>query len=81
MIPMFLAYKPPQMLPTKVLNPLITQESAESPTGSSKFKRFQSTLRLDGSLVSLKNLPFPGCWCSVGLVMVAFGGIVFIASS
>lgn len=69
MNPMFLVYKPPQMLPTKVLNRIGT------PTGSSKLKRGLSMLHPDGF-----SLLDPDCWSLVGLIMVISGGIIFIVS-
>lgn len=39
MNPMYLAYKPPEMLPTKTLNPTSNSEKGSQPTNKSKIKR------------------------------------------
>ncbi|KAL9612276.1 MAG: hypothetical protein Q9167_003144, partial [Letrouitia subvulpina] len=39
MNPMYLAYKPPEMLPTKTLNPTSNSEKGSQPTSKSKVKR------------------------------------------
>jgi hypothetical protein len=78
MAPMFLVYRPPQMLPTEILNPVDKKTTANS-TDSSKSKRDLSVELPDSSsLFSQKNLLDSDYSFWFGIVMVVIGGTIFI---
>lgn len=80
MIPLFLVYKPPQLLPTRVLNPIA--ESSETPSDSSKSKRDTSS-RIAGCsmLFSPKDAENRTLWLWVSIAMISIGGIIIVCSS
>ncbi|KAJ5081327.1 hypothetical protein NUU61_009591 [Penicillium alfredii] len=65
--PMYLAYRPPKMLPTTTLNP--------TPTGSHK-KRSLS----ESHLIIKEELINPDRWWWLGVVMTSLGGMAFYCS-
>lgn len=69
MHPMYLAYKPPKMLPTTTLNPM--------PTGSHQ-KRDMSGSGVH--LVIREELVNPDRWWWFGVMMTSLGGLAFFFS-
>lgn len=74
MNPMYLAYRPPEMLPTSTLNPMTTATAA--PTGSRKLKRSLSedvALPLNHKVLSKRDENTNTTWMyglSLGLTVV-----------
>lgn len=69
MHPMFLAYRPPKMLPTNTLNPM--------PTGSSKKRDLSGQ---DLHLVIKEELINPDRWWWFGVLATSLGGAAFFFS-
>ncbi|KAL4876666.1 protein rot1 [Aspergillus karnatakaensis] len=74
MIPMYLAYQPPEMLPTTTLNP-VTSKKAKRQAKVEPDESFN--LR---ALVSKDTLVDPNRWLWVGVIMSAMGGIAMFFS-
>ena len=79
--PMYLAYKPPEMLPTQTLNPTATTSGAEA-TSTGKIKR--NSRSMDGFVESLnkhvlgrRRFVNADKWWWIGLGMTALGGVVY----
>ena len=76
---MYLAYKPPEMLPTQTLNPTATDSSAARFTGKTK----RSFKDMDGFVEPMNKKGLgkrKGCvsadsWWWIGLGMTALGGV------
>lgn len=69
MHPMYLAYRPPKMLPTTTLNPM--------PTGSHQ-KRDMSASGIH--IVVKEELMNPDRWWWFGVMMTSLGGLAFFFS-
>ncbi|KAL4790693.1 protein rot1 [Aspergillus venezuelensis] len=74
MIPMYLAYRPPEMLPTGPLNP-VKSKKAKRQSGVEQGTAF--SLR---SLVSKDSLADPDRWLWIGVVMSAMGSVALFFS-
>lgn len=74
MAPMYLAYRPPEMLPTKPLSDL-TSKNNKRHFGGDPGKRVGL-----GSLVSKDSLLDPDRWLWLGVVMSAVGGLTLFFS-
>ncbi|MCJ1370687.1 Reversal of tor2 lethality [Loxospora ochrophaea] len=77
--PMYLVYKPPQMLPTQTLNPTTTSSAPGSTsTANSKLRRSLSGLpgSIDDSTISRrKHAVNADRWWWIGVGMTAIGGV------
>lgn len=73
MHPMYLIYKPPQMLPTQTLNPTSSKRKrqVEGDTGG----RFSIK-----NLVSREKVGDPNNWLWLGIFMTTLGGITLLRS-
>lgn len=84
MIPMYLAYQPPQMLPTQTLNPTSTSGQAQA-TGNSRVKRDLSheyIEPLNKNIVITPKEPInPDRWWWIGMGLTAVGGVAYVYSS
>jgi len=86
MNPMFLAYKPPQMLPTQTLNPTPTGTAAgATSTANSRVKRDitgqQIIEPLNKNVKFFKNEPINADrWWWIGVGMTAVGGVAYLYS-
>ena len=74
MHPMYLVYKPPQMLPTQTLNP-ISSGKGKRQVGGDAEGRFNIK-----HLVSSEKVGDPNNWLWLGIVMTALGGITLLRS-
>ncbi|KAL4865549.1 protein rot1 [Aspergillus spectabilis] len=74
MIPMYLAYQPPEMLPTMTLNPITSRKAKRQVQGESDAP---FDLR---RLISKDTLVDPDRWLWVGVVMSAMGGVAIFFS-
>ncbi|KAI9888086.1 MAG: Reversal of tor2 lethality [Watsoniomyces obsoletus] len=77
--PLYLAFKPPQMLPTQTMNP--TTAAAPAATGSGKVKRATGELNVPLNKRALKKRKEPidaDRWWWVGLGMTALGGVGYL---
>ena len=84
MNPMYLAYRPPQMLPTQTLNPTASATGTSSAKATSKAKRnfdepseFQESLNA-GALLPREKQTNPDKWWGFGLAMTAIGGVGYL---
>lgn len=84
MVPMFLAYKPPQMLPTQTLNPTTTSGGPAKATSKSRVKRdiVEEIIQpLNKNALITGNDPINADrWWWVGVGMTAIGGVVYMYS-
>ena len=82
MVPMYLAYKPPQMLPTQTLNPTTASSTGGAKaTGGSKAKRWLSPdsgnfLNKDALLKTSEPLNADRLWW-IGVGMTGIGGVLY----
>ncbi len=79
--PLYLAYKPPQMLPTQTMNPTTAAPAGATATGSAKVKRAEGDLNLPLNKRALKKRKEPidaDRWWWVGLGMTALGGVGYL---
>lgn len=67
--PMYLAYRPPKMLPTSTLNPM--------PTGSRKKRDLTGAAF---HMVVKDELVNPNRWWWFGVLMTSLGGVAFFCS-
>jgi len=77
MNPMYLAYRPPQMLPTITMNPTKTA-GAPKATGSSKVKRGakEAEVPFNKNVIVKRREPINADrWWWIGVGMTALGGI------
>ncbi|KAI9930226.1 hypothetical protein ASPWEDRAFT_733041 [Aspergillus wentii DTO 134E9] len=74
MHPMYLAYKPPQILPTSTLNP-IHDKKRKRQLGGETEKSFSIK-----HLVTKEDLMNPDRWLWFGIVMTSLGGVAFFYS-
>ena len=74
MIPMYLAYRPPEMLPTGPLSPVKSKKAKRQSGG------WQGTTFSLGSIVSKDSLANPDRWLWVGVVMSAMGSLALFFS-
>ncbi|KAL2847317.1 protein rot1 [Aspergillus pseudodeflectus] len=74
MHPMYLAYRPPEMLPTTTLNPISSKRSKRDNS-----RKTTPTFDL-GKIVSRDNLIDPNRLMWVGIIMSAMGGIAMFMS-
>ncbi|KAL4742663.1 protein rot1 [Aspergillus similis] len=74
MIPMYLAYRPPEMLPTGPLKSIVPKRAKRYFDGE-KVTPFDL-----GTLISTDNLVDPNRWLWVGIVMSTMGGIALFFS-
>lgn len=74
MHPMYLIYKPPQMLPTQTLNPSSSSKSKRQVEGGTG-GRFSIK-----DLVSREKVGDPNNWLWLGIFMTTLGGITFFRS-
>ncbi|KAL4927319.1 protein rot1 [Aspergillus undulatus] len=74
MIPMYLAYKPPEMLPTGSLNAITSKKNKRQVDGG------VDTAFVLRRLVSKDSLVDPDRWLWVGVVMSAMGGVALFFS-
>ncbi len=82
MHPMYLAYKPPTMLPTQTLHPSSTASNPATATNHSRLKKRDTTNTIAGAG---KYFPSPtdsrwgnpDTWWSIGLAMTSFGSILY----
>jgi len=84
MNPMYMAYNPPQMLPTQTLNPTPTATGAKA-TGASRIKRDvtgQQILEpLNKNVKFYSNEPIDADkWWWIGVAMTAVGGVAYLYS-
>ncbi|KAI9704798.1 MAG: Reversal of tor2 lethality [Candelina mexicana] len=80
--PMYLAYKPPQMLPTQTLNPTSTGTAAPKATTGSKVRRGlsdENALPLNRNVVKKRSEPYNAdkLWW-IGAGMTALGGVGYL---
>ena len=80
--PMYLAYKPPQMLPTQTLNPTATSEGQSKATGKAKRDVLEDDIFKDAPLnkhvLAKRNDPINADkWWWIGVGMTAFGGVAY----
>ena len=80
MNPMFLAYKPPQMLPTQTLNPTPSQTgAAATSTSGSKIRRglddHAAPLPMNHRVIRTGKPIDADKWWWVGVGMTALGGV------
>ena len=84
MNPMWIAYQPPQMLPTVTLNPTATATGAAA-TGSSKMKRDTQDFFMEplnkNALVRQQPRINADSWWWAGVAMTAAGGVMYMYSS
>ncbi|KAI9845285.1 MAG: Reversal of tor2 lethality [Thelocarpon superellum] len=85
MNPMYLAFRPPQMLPTVTMNPTATAtgtgSSAATSTGSGKIRRGLEELKLpmNHQVMSKRRTPIDADkWWWVGVGMTALGGMCYL---
>jgi hypothetical protein len=85
MNPMFLAYSPPQMLPTITMNPTATSPSATGKTKRSGEEEFVLPLNKDAAHIkraieqpSLIRRVDPNMLWWVGVGMTIFGGAAYL---
>lgn len=87
MNPMYLAYRPPQMLPTQTMNPTTTATAAEATAqateagASAKVKRGLEELSLPLNKHALKKRAEPvnvDRWWWIGVGMTALGGAAYM---
>ena len=89
MHPMFLAYTPPQMLPTSILNPIATSSAPTGkPTSNSRVKRAiddgsgDTIERLYKKVILTPSEPFnPDRWWWVGIGLTAVGTMLYMYPS
>jgi len=77
MIPMYLVYSPPEMLPTSTLHP----EATPTGKGSSKLKRAifgENGPKNDRVLKRTQEVLDPTRWWWFGLVLTGFGGFLYM---
>lgn len=81
MAPMYLAYSPPQMLPTQTLNPTATSSGGAAATGNSKAKRdyFEDHIDpLNKNAIVIPKAPMdPDTWLWVGMGLTAVGSVAY----
>lgn len=70
--PMYLAYRPPKMLPTTTLNPM--------PTGSGQRKLKRGLSETGFHLITKEELINPDRWWWLGVLMTSLGGVAFFCS-
>ncbi|KAL9100861.1 MAG: hypothetical protein Q9187_009312 [Circinaria calcarea] len=81
MNPMYLAYSPPQMLPTQTLNPTTSSTGSPEATGNAKIKRDFADLGGFAEPMNRKALmkrheaTSADRWWWIGVVMTAIGGV------
>jgi Chaperone for protein-folding within the ER, fungal len=87
MVPMFLVYNPPQMLPTQTLNPTASSTGGATSTGKSRVRRNINDASGEGSeplnkkpnKILSPNEPYnPDTWWWVGVGMTALGTIMYM---
>ena len=81
MQPMYLAFKPPQMLPTQTMNPTTSATNGAKPTGTGKTKRAldQLPVPLNRHVLKKRNDPVHAHrWWWVGAGMTALGGVGYL---
>jgi Chaperone for protein-folding within the ER, fungal len=86
MHPMYLAYTPPQMLPTSTLNPTATSAAAGKPTSKSRVKRaidYETGEKMESSNTMLApSEPFNADrWWWAGIGLTAAGTILYMYPS
>ena len=81
---MYLAYHPPQMLPTQTLNPTASPSITNGPKATSKAKRnlddpaeFAEALGSE-KFIPKAEQPDPDKWWWLGLGMTAIGGVGYL---
>lgn len=79
---MYLAYKPPQMLPTQTLNPTATSEGQAKATGKAKRDVLEDDIFKDAPLnkhvLAKRSDPINADkWWWIGIGMTAFGGVAY----
>lgn len=86
--PMYLAYSPPQMLPTSTLNPTATSTSAGKPTNKSRVKRASdvetrdNVAPLDRVTITTPDEPFDADrWWWMGLGLTVVGTMLYMYPS
>lgn len=81
MNPMYLAYKPPQMLPTQTMNPTTSATAGAQATGSSKIKRGEQevTVPLNKHVIKKRQEPIDlDRWWWIGLGMTGLGSVAYL---
>ncbi|KAI9824048.1 MAG: Reversal of tor2 lethality [Thelocarpon impressellum] len=81
MIPMYLAFKPPQMLPTVTMNPTATATGSTQSTGSGKSKRNFEEIPwpLNHQVMSKRRAPIDADkWWWVGVGMTGLGAVGYL---
>lgn len=83
---MYLAYRPPQMLPTSTLNPTATSTGAAKSTASSKVRRAMGLVEQQGERPPLDfgklkkkygALVEPERWWWIGVGLTGFGSVLY----
>ncbi|PYH96529.1 hypothetical protein BO71DRAFT_396995 [Aspergillus ellipticus CBS 707.79] len=78
MHPMYLVYRPPQMLPTDTLNPIGTGKPKAK--GKRRVKRDTESAFSMKNLVNRETIGDPDRWLWVGVFMTAIGGMTLFRS-
>lgn len=86
--PLYLAYRPPMMLPTETLNPTATDDSSAEETGSSNSKRSLSNLvkrglenrqRTNAVKTNREGFIFTNVFWYFSVLMIGVGSVAFLA--
>ena len=82
MNPMYLAFKPPQMLPTETMNPTTSATAGAQPTGKTKIKRGHQevTVPLNKHVIKPRRESIDADrWWWIGVGMTTLGGFAYLA--
>ncbi|KAL1999411.1 hypothetical protein VTN02DRAFT_4541 [Thermoascus thermophilus] len=81
MNPMYLVYKPPQMLPTQTLNPVVQKSAAPTHNAKRDVVIEEAVEPLNKkSIIKRKELVDPDRWWWVGIIMTSLGGVALLVS-
>lgn len=79
--PMYLVYKPPQMLPTQTLNPIVQKGAAPTHNVKRDVVIEEAVEPLNkNAFVKRKELVNPDRWWWVGVIMTSLGGVALLVS-
>ena len=76
LMPLYLAFSPPDMLPTTTLNPLVTS-TAGGAKATGKVKRFELPLNHNAILKRTPEMQRADRWWWFGVMLTASGGVLY----